>query len=832
MVQIMKGYVVSNNRGFNTYFNDTLIPRTPIITPTCPSTYPINALTFATSPFSDPQGSSTFAAMKWRIAEVRPGSQVVSPDEDIVLIPDGAEWKYFKGTQEPSLRDRTAWREFHFDDRFWPQGSTPIGWGEPTSFLATTLSGMQYQYTSFYIRKKFTVDDLSRIDTLQLEAMYDDGFNVWINNTFVLQQNMPSENVPYDGYANGAQASEKSWFTFTLPEPTYLVEGENIIAIQVQNMTRTSSSDCFINIRLTGKHSEAGAVPPNYRITEGKYEIDTVWESEEITHFESDITIPASQVKVGRTYRVRCRMKDNTGRWSHWSAPIQFETGEPVAAHILNNLRVTEIMYNPPAPAVGDPTDNDEFEFIELKNTGDEAIDLTSLAFTNGVVFDFMNTRVPSLAPGELALVVGNEAAFISRYGAGLSSKIAGEYTGRLSNNGENVSLVDFWNGTVADFTYGDGRGWPLAADGGGHSLVPLISALAGEPDGSLNYGGNWRASTYIGGSPGMDDPEPAATVVLNEIAANTNFSDPQYPQHTSNDWIELYNTSSESINLHDWYLSDDIADLRKWAIPAVEIAGQAYISFDEVTGFHPSGAGFGLSKGGEQVILSYLPGTFEDRIVNSIGFKGQQENTSLGRYQDGGKYWFQLEPSRDSANGNPLLDVVIDEIMYHPATDTDEEYIELYNPITSRVFLANPEGAWRLDGAVEYTFPINSSIPSGGRLIVVGFDPRTEAGRMSAFMATYNTDILSAGVDIVGPWLGNLSNAGERLALEMPLPPDQPDDPISWGIADEVIYSDVSPWPESADGMGSVLQRIFADEYHSGNDPDNWDAMPPTPGY
>jgi hypothetical protein len=81
-------------------------------------------------------------------------------------------------------------------------------------------------------------------------------------------------------------------------------------------------------------------------------------------------------------------------------------------------------------------------------------------------------------------LVVRNKAAFASRYGSTLSSIIAGQYQGKLANNGEKVALVDFWNGTVAEFEYGDGRGWPPAADGGGHSLVPLDTALLEEPQG------------------------------------------------------------------------------------------------------------------------------------------------------------------------------------------------------------------------------------------------------------------------------------------------------------------------------------------------------------
>jgi hypothetical protein len=488
-------------------------------------------------------------------------------------------------------------------------------------------------------------------------------------------------------------------------------------------------------------------------------------------------------------------------------------------------------MYNPAAPPAGNSTDNDEFEFIELKNIGDEPLDLTYVSFVEGIAFDFNESSVKTLAPGGFVLVVKNEAAFLSSYGSGLSSIIAGEYTGKLANEGENVKLVDFWNGTIAEFEYNDGRGWPLAADGAGHSLISLDSALLGQPDGSLNYGRNWRASTYIGGSPGADDPEAAPTVVINEVMAHTDYSDPLHPEYDSNDWIELYNNNASGISLDNWYLSDDIDRLKKWAIPSVVIAGHGYISFDEVNGFHnPITSGFGLDKAGEQVILSYVPGTSEDRVVDFVEFKGQEEGISLGRLPDGGQYWFTMTPSRSNANSQPILDIVIDEIMYHPV-DANDEYIELYNPTSTTVVLENAEGCWRLDGGVDYTFPAGITIAAGSRLLIVGFDPSIEISRLNSFIAVYNCGPLTAGADIVGPWQGNLSNKGEKVALERPQAVDQPGDTVSWVIVDEVIYSDVLPWPEAADGEGDSLQRIHTDPYHSGNDAANWQATEPTPG-
>lgn len=63
-------------------------------------------------------------------------------------------------------------------------------------------------------------------------------------------------------------------------------------------------------------------IPP----TPHKYEINAAWESEELTK-AGEIMIPATAVRPGVTYRVRVRMKDTTGRWSHWSPPIEFVAG-------------------------------------------------------------------------------------------------------------------------------------------------------------------------------------------------------------------------------------------------------------------------------------------------------------------------------------------------------------------------------------------------------------------------------------------------------------------------------------------------------------------------
>jgi hypothetical protein len=392
----------------------------------------------------------------------------------------------------------------------------------------------------------------------------------------------------------------------------------------------------------------------------------------------------------------------------------------------------------------------------------------------------------------------------------------------------------------IVNFNYGDGRGWPPQADGAGHSLVLLDSALTAQGNGAGEYAGNWRPSTSLRGSPGRADAVAPSGVVLNEIVAHTDFTG----EFDSNDWIELYNATDAPVTLGPgWYLSDDggsEASLKKWMIPpATTIAARGFVSFDEVTGFHnPTNIGFGLSKGGDEVFLSYLPGNAQDRVVDAVSFKGQENNWSLGRYPDGGPFWFALTPrTRDAANSEPPERVVISELMYHPpdvlvgtnATDNSlDEFIEIAFVSTLPMLLpmTNEFGSWRLNGGIEYSFPA-ISIDSTERLLVVNFDPFTNATELAAFKQRFG--ITNNQQRIFGPYVGKLANNSDRIALERPQGPDVPGGEISWVVVDEVLYADQAPWPCGSDGSGNSLQRLNL--LLHGSDPLNWSAEPPTAG-
>ena len=247
----------------------------------------------------------------------------------------------------------------------------------------------------------------------------------------------------------------------------------------------------------------APAYDPSERF---KLEWETDWESGELTTFDNTLAAPTTAVRSGLTYRARVRHRDNTGYWSHWSAPVEFTTTLPDLSSYLAGLVISEVMYHPADPTAAELaagfTDDDDFEFIELHNVGPGALNLMDLRLTKGVDFDFLGAAITGLAPGGFVLVVSNRAAFEMRYGTGLP--IAGEWepTDKLDNGGEQIKLSFGAGDAIRDFVYDDVAPWPTAADGMGASIT-LADPVA-VPDHGL--AANWRASSAPQGSPGTAD--------------------------------------------------------------------------------------------------------------------------------------------------------------------------------------------------------------------------------------------------------------------------------------------------------------------------------------
>jgi hypothetical protein len=577
----------------------------------------------------------------------------------------------------------------------------------------------------------------------------------------------------------------------TRPTVTYLgtaskpVDG---LTFRSSNFNSASSSFAAMEWRIAETYDPTN---PTYSPTADRpYEITANWESGELTSFNSDVTIPAAGLKTGHTYRVRVRMKDADGRWSHWSQPHQFIAGQ-AAAPVVTDLRVTEVMYNPaPAPA-GSTYDSDDYEYLEVTNRGASPLDLTGVKFTQGIDYQFPDGY--TLAPGGRALIVKNLAAFQSRYGNAHDSIIAGTWgLKNLSNTSDSLRLEGPAGQLIQDFSYSDT--WYTQTDGDGYSLV-IIDANA--PVSTWNQKESWRPSTAVGGEPGQTAPGvPANAVVVNEILAN--------PAAANQSWIELRNTTAAAIDVSHWFLSDSAADLKRFQIPAGTIlpAGGVLV-FNEQGGYGAGASPFSLTAVGGRVYLSQ-----GDAQGNLLGYRETQQygasdaGVSIGRHvKSTGKQDFvaMAAPTPGAPNAAPKIGpVIITEVMYNPGPGATE-YVEFRNTTDAPLDISN----WTLDG-VTYTFPTGTVIPARGYFLVVAIDPAT-------FRSTYN---VPAGTQVFGPFAGLLDDAGEPVTIRK----SSPGSGVDGVPVDHVTYEAGAPWPLSP-AIVRKSQTAYA------NDVVNWAA-------
>ena len=192
-----------------------------------------------------------------------------------------------------------------------------------------------------------------------------------------------------------------------------------------------------------------------------------------------------------------------------WSAQTVGVYVTDAVAATAANLAVSEIHYHPAAPTAAEITagftNADDFEFVEVVNFSAQKVSLAGVQFTQGdigegIAFAFNDGSLYSLAPGARAVIAKNRAAFALRYGA---LPIAGEFTGRLDNDGDLLTLKAAAGTVIAAILYNDECPWPAAADGDGYSLT-----FAG---GSQTDPANWRTSIAAGGTPGSSDSIPFA---------------------------------------------------------------------------------------------------------------------------------------------------------------------------------------------------------------------------------------------------------------------------------------------------------------------------------
>lgn len=157
-----------------------------------------------------------------------------------------SEWRFLKGRTEASTPDTTAWRKATFDDRAWTAAPAPFWYGDAQPSPGTRVDDMRQSYLCIFLRRTFPVAHPADLSELRLTTACDDGYIAWINGREVQRFNVPAGPPTIATQAVGAAPEPVQPETFTLADPaSYLVSGDNVLAIQVFNVNYTSSDLVF-----------------------------------------------------------------------------------------------------------------------------------------------------------------------------------------------------------------------------------------------------------------------------------------------------------------------------------------------------------------------------------------------------------------------------------------------------------------------------------------------------------------------------------------------------------------------------------------------------------
>lgn len=194
-------------------------------------------------------------------------------------------------------------------------------------------------------------------------------------------------------------------------------------------------------------------------------------------------------------------------------------------------------------------------------------------------------------------------------------------------------------------------------------------------------------------------------------------------------DYVEIHNTSSATINLEGYWLTDDTSKPDKWVFPAVQLPADGYLALHCAAGVQGNSeylhTGFGLSSDGESIYL-YDP---QATVVSAVAVPMLEPDKAYSLVN--GEWTTIISPTPNKENSHAAaaqLDaelraennsaVIISEIMASPE-DEEYDWVELYNTSSQAVDLSGYGFSDNSSHPRKWQFPQGSVIGAGKYLAV-----------------------------------------------------------------------------------------------------------------
>lgn len=405
---------------------------------------------------------------------------------------------------------------------------------------------------------------------------------------------------------------------------------------------------------------------------------------------------------------------------------------------VEKDVQITEIMYNPS----GADTKN---EWLEIKNTGTDLVEVVGgsgeLAWR---LFDGANHTFSTstfLNPGEYCAVVQEEENFRNNYS---------NYGGQILKSAFNLTNA---SGTVALRLGSVGEVWSEvnyeSSWGGADNGYTLEKK---DETGNNNFD-NWQQSFVLGGTVG------AANSYIESVASSTEgFSVTSTPTSTENfsavklneiysltatstekEWVEIFNSSTSTVNLDGWFLLDNSSTTTLTG----EILAENFLVIEFSNRLNNSGDHLVLKGVGGQIIDQISYGNFDD---GNISDNAPAPSVGQSLNKDQNNYWvLSLNPTKNlvnviiapaetatevAASGSSGTDkiflppssyqgkIFLNEFLSDP-NSSEKEWVELYNNSNEIINLTN----WYIEEGSEEETRLSGEIQPQGFFLV--FQPK-----------------------------------------------------------------------------------------------------------
>jgi len=836
-----------------------------------------------------PNGGATYATLVVPTPGAPNSCSFVPPlPVTVTLLTISNVWSY----QPRTNYDAVNWTTNTYNDATWPTGPALLGrqsfnsnqvWPEPFRTAIET----NFNQTNFYFRAHFNVAAGATYTSLQLRHIIDDSAVFYLNGVEIpgTRFNLPGGTINGTVFASSTISVGSYRGPFTVPI-SMLRTGDNVFAVDV-HQSANNSSDVAMGVELqalivTNSPAAAGVLinevlannlsleeldgskpdwveiynPSTNAVDLGDMSLTdatttprrwvipggTILGAQSFVKFRFDANLPASATNTGFGLKANGgavflfnRLADGGSLLSsvayglqaadfsigripngstNWALNIPTLGGGNLVAALGNPLllRLNEWMASP-APG--------NVDYFEVFNPNPQPVDISRFYLTD----DLLN-RTKHQLPTLSFLGIGEEA--FQEFKANSTPLVGADHVGfSLAAGGEALGLT--------------------------HSNLTAIDSIsfgpqsAGVSQGRLPDGAAGIVNFTTTPTPGNANFLPLNVIVINELLAHTDAP--------LEDAVELYNPTSDSVDISGWYLSDSQDNLFKYRIPSnTVVAAYGYKVFYEYQFNSEATQPFSLSSAkGDEVYLSQSFSAGTATGYRAFATFGASENgVSFGRFVTSLGSDFTALSARTFGMDNPVTTnqfrtgtgltnvypkvgpLVFNEVMYNfggGVINDGLEFLELRNVTAAPLTLydvANPQNTWRIRKGVDFNFPANTTVPAGGYLVLVNFDPVNDPSSLTTFTNTYG-----AGYTILGPYSGRLNNDGEAVEIQKPDAPQTTPGPdfglVPYIVVDRVNYDDAFPWPQVADGSGWSLSKLTATLY--GNEAFNWQGNPPTPG-